>query len=128
MDRCDRTARHGESCLQELRVALRTAMAQLPLDRDILSLTEVSAILRCSEDTLRRVPRDELPVYRVGKANLYLREEVIRYVRVHKMIRPFAGLPNDLSDDLAASIDGLIRDVIDSGTVDVREPSERTAT
>lgn len=99
-------------------------MARLPLDRDILSLAEVSAMLRCSEDTLRRVPRDELPVYRVGKANLYLREEVIRYVRVHKMVGPSTGLP----DELAADIDGLIRGVIDSGTVDVREPSERTAT
>lgn len=103
---------------------LREAFQERPLDQDVLSLPEVSAMLRCSEDTLRRVPWDELPVYRVGKSNLYLREEVIAFLRAHRLYRPGAA---GLSDDLETDVDALIRDVVEPNPVDVREPSERTA-
>ena len=32
-------------------------------------------------DTVRRIPCYRLPAYRPGKRNLYLREQVIRYVK-----------------------------------------------
>ena len=90
----------------------------------MLSLVEVCAVLRCSEDTLRRVPLGQLPVYRVGKSNLYLREEVIQFLRAHKLHRPGAA---SLSDELTTDIDALIHEMVEPDPVDVREPSERTA-
>ena len=113
-----------QAWLPELREALQIALQGLPLDKDVLSVAEVSAILRCSEDTLRRVPLDQLPVYRVGKSNLYLREEVIQYLRGHRQLKPGA---EDLPDEPTTGIDALIHEMVEPNPVDVREPSERTA-
>ncbi len=52
---------------------------------DVLTIEEVSSLLHCSPDTIRRKPRDQLPVYRVGKGNIYLREDVIRYVKSRRV-------------------------------------------
>ncbi len=49
---------------------------------------------------LRRVPRDQLPVYRgPGRSNLYLREDLRRYVRSRRI--------------LPAVSDELLREVLD---------------
>ena len=48
--------------LQGLFKALQEVLQGSPLDKDVLSLVEVCAMLRCSEDTLRRVPLGQLPV------------------------------------------------------------------
>lgn len=99
--------------------------AHRPRDLDILSLDELSHILRCSADTLRRVPVSQLPVYRVGKANLYLRDDVVRFVRSRRVVRPNAEL---LIDEVVQDVEGRIRGVVASELVDVREPSRRRAT
>lgn len=109
-----------KALLYELCALLLESVSRTPLDKDILSLAEVSAILRCAEDTLRRVPYDELPAHRVGKANLYLREDVIRYVRSRRV---GGESPASLAQDVGALID----DVLDMDHVDVREPSRRRA-
>jgi hypothetical protein len=67
----------------------RSGVSQHPpmVDRDILSLEETSRILRCTVDTLRRIHRDELPVFRgPGRGNLYLREDVIEFVRSRRIV------------------------------------------
>ena len=38
---------------------------------------------QCSVDTVLRIPRDKLPVYRVGKRNLYIPDDMIRFLRLH---------------------------------------------
>ena len=81
-------------------------------------------MLPCSEDTLRRIPLDELPVYRAGKSNLYLREDVIHFLRTHRRLGPARAGP---SDELTTNIDALIHEMVEPDPVDVREPSERTA-
>ena len=53
------------------------------IDQDILTIQQVSCLLGCCVDTIYRIPRDQLPVYRVGKVNLYLREDVKAYLRNH---------------------------------------------
>ena len=45
----------------------------------LLDVNQAARILRCSQDTIRRVPPEDLPVYRPGKANLYRLEDVLRY-------------------------------------------------
>ncbi len=56
--------------------------APSPLDRDILSLNELSDILRATPDTVRRIPRHELPVCRgPGRDRLYLRSDVLLYLQ-----------------------------------------------
>ena len=50
--------------------------------------------------------------------------KVIQFLRSHRLHRP--GAP-DLSDELTTGIDALIREMAEPNTVDVREPSERTA-
>ncbi len=58
-------------------------------DADILVTEDVARMLHCAVDTVRRIPRDELPVYRgPGRYNLYLREDLIRYVRTRRVIGP----------------------------------------
>ena len=52
---------------------------------DVLTIEDVSSLLHCSPDTIRRTPRDQLPTYRVGKVNLYLRDDVIRYVKTRQV-------------------------------------------
>ena len=65
-------------------------MPRSPLhDPDILDIDEAAALLRCSVDTLRRIGRRELPVYRgPGRGNLYLREDLVRFVRTRRITGP----------------------------------------
>ncbi len=59
------------------------------LDTDILVIEDVARLLHCSVDTLRRVPKEELPVYRgPGRKHLYLREDIIRFVRCRRITGP----------------------------------------
>ncbi len=58
-------------------------------DVDILVIEDVARLLHCSVDTLRRVPKEELPVYRgPGRKHLYLREDIIRFVRCRRITGP----------------------------------------
>ena len=51
-------------------------------DPDILVVEDVARILRCTVDTARRIPRDQLrSISGPGRRQLYLREDVIHYVR-----------------------------------------------
>ena len=71
-----------------------------PSDLEILAIEEAACILRCTVDTLRRVPRDQLPVYRgPGRSNLYLREDLKQFVRSRRI--------------LPAVSDELLRQVLD---------------
>jgi hypothetical protein len=54
-------------------------------DRDILFIENVASMLGCSVDHVRRIERSKLPASRgVGRRLLYLREDVLRYVRSHR--------------------------------------------
>lgn len=54
-------------------------------DKEILFVENVAGMLGCSVDHVRRISRSELPASRgVGRRLLYLREDVIRYVRLHR--------------------------------------------
>ena len=94
---------------------LRSPGGQAPASADILTVEGVATLLQCSPDTVRRVPRDRLPVYRVGKRNLYLREDVIRFVRSCRVT--------------SVELDGLLpeieRGVLGLGSDGVRERSRR---
>jgi len=109
-----------ETLLNGLLRAIAEARAGNP---DLLSVKEVGGALRCSEDTVRRIPPAALPVYRVGKSNLYFREDVLRYVR-SRPVRPRLETSNDFA---VADIDVLLREVLNGDAVDVREPAERRA-
>ena len=93
-------------------------------DPDLLSVQDVAAALRCSEDTARRIPRAALPAYRVGKANLYFREDVLAFVR-SRSVRADTAFDDDC--DAEARIDRLITDVLESPRFVVRASSERRA-
>jgi hypothetical protein len=50
-------------------------------DQDILDIKQVAALLRCTVDTVRRIPRFDLrPRRGPGKFHLYLREDVLTYL------------------------------------------------
>ncbi|MBI4184171.1 MAG: helix-turn-helix domain-containing protein [Proteobacteria bacterium] len=88
------------------------------LDPEILTLEDVSALLRCARDTVRRIPRERLPVYRPGKRNLYLREDLIRFIRSCRVERP----------DIDTLISELSRDVVGLRPDGVRgRPRRRTS-
>ena len=111
--------------LEHLLGALLEALARRPAgDPDLLSVQEVAAALRCSEDTARRIPRAALPAYRVGKANLYFREDVLAFVR-SRLVRGDPAVDDHC--DAGARIDQLITDVLESPRFVVRASSERRA-
>ena len=120
--------------IEQLLDALLEALARRPAgDPDLLSVQEVAAALRCSEDTVRRIPRASLPVYRVGKANLYFREDVLAFVRrrgvapVEKIngrsVKSTGGAPTKGKDD----VDAFVGEVLGFGTADASKPAERRA-
>ncbi len=82
---------------------------------EVLTVEGVAALLWCSPDTVRRVPRDRLPVYRVGKRNLYLREDIIRFIRSCRVT----------SVDVDALLPEIERGVLGLGSDGVRERSRR---
>lgn len=51
------------------------------IDDDLLDIQQAAAFLHCSVDTLRRVPRPQLPVYRPGRHNLYFRRDLVAFAR-----------------------------------------------
>ena len=92
------------------------------IDDDVLTVEDVSILLRCAVDTVRRIPLEALPVYRAGKCNLYLREEVVRYLRTRRLQRP----PVDqILDEVAQTVETKNPDVIELSTVGARERSQR---
>ena len=78
---------------------------------DILVTEDVARILHCAVDTVRRIPRDELPVYRgPGRYNLYLREDVIRYVRTRRVIGPnIDRMLAEIEGSVISSVPGNVR-------------------
>lgn len=97
-------------------------------DPDIMTLDAAARALECSVDTLRRIPQAQLPAYRVGKVNLYFREDILRYVRSRPADRHGPGLrkggkPVGSGDE----IDERLDDMLKSSSVNVRKPSERRA-
>lgn len=102
--------------------AVRQTLAARPADPDLMTIADISAALRCSEDTARRIPTAELPAYRVGKTNLYFREDVLRYVRNRQVGNSERGTPDAAG---AADIDAVLNVVLDNRLIDVREPSTK---
>ena len=87
------------------------------LDPNILTVNDLARLLRCSPDTVYRIPDCQLPVYRVGKPNLYLRDDVIPYLRLHCRVRPRPGIDQIITE--------LNADMLDSRLDGVRERSRR---
>lgn len=72
------------SIMREWRSEAEVSSAAPPevIDQDILTVDQVAKLLRCSVDTVRRIPREELPAYQgPGKWVLYLRADLIQYLR-----------------------------------------------
>ena len=68
-------------------------------DKDVLYVQNVAQMLGCSVDQARRIPRNELPAYRgPGRWLLYLREDVIRYVRARRDLDEHLGHSSTVSD------------------------------
>jgi hypothetical protein len=110
--------------LEALVMAMRDLANQKSLDTDVLGIAEVALMMRCSVDTVRRIPHDELPVYRVGRENLYFREDVVRFVRTRHVSR------TDVETVLADVLDRVeerIPSMIDSELVGARRRSKRRA-
>lgn len=70
-------------------------------DADILTVEGVAKLLHCSVDKVRRIPKSALPARRsVGKHVLYLRSEVLEYVRL--LPKCDARIPPDNGKDLGS--------------------------
>lgn len=76
------------------RNPLRGFMPVPNTDQEILDIDQVAAWLRCSVDTVRRIPRTELmPRRGPGRAHLYLREDIIEYLRHRPLSAPKRRIP-----------------------------------
>lgn len=94
-------------------------------DQDILSLVDVCALLHCTEDTIRRVPDEDLPAYRVGRKNLYFREDVLRFVRSKRVRKTYENPQNSAKYTHRNDVDDLIQDMLNSDQVDDWKSSVR---
>lgn len=55
---------------------------------DVLDINQVAQILRCSVDTARRIPLDELPSYEGdGRHHLYFVDELKEYIRLRPRLK-----------------------------------------
>ena len=118
---------------QLLGALLEVVVQRQARDPDLLSVQEVASALRCSEDTVRRIPRAALPVYRVGKANLYFREDVLAFVRKRgvasvdeikgRSVKSTGGASTQGEGD----VDRFLEEVLGFGTADASKPAERRA-
>ncbi|WP_156907430.1 helix-turn-helix domain-containing protein [Thalassobaculum salexigens] len=55
----------------------------------ILNIEQAASMLHCSVDTLRRIDCDELPRYEgPGRKNLFMAEDLVRYIRRRRIKRP----------------------------------------
>jgi hypothetical protein len=62
-----------------------------PIDPDILVIEEVAFICRASVYSIRRIPKEDLPVYRgLGRRNIYLREDLKRYIKLRRIQAPIS--------------------------------------
>ena len=120
--------------IEQLLSALLDALASRAAgDPDLLSVQEVATVLRCSEDTVRRIPRTALPVYRVGKAKLYFREDVLAFVRkrdvesVEEINRRSAKSTGGAQTKGKDDVDRFLGEVLGFGTADASKPAERRA-
>jgi hypothetical protein len=92
---------------------------QIAADPDILVVEDVARILRCTVDTARRIPRDQLrSIPGPGRRQLYLREDVLAYVRSRGRYSPNAEL----------LLAGARAEVLGSSVDRVRERSQRRRT
>jgi len=76
-------------------------------DEDILTVEGVAKLLQCTIDAVRRIPDIELPAHQgPGKHLLYLRDEVIAYVRRSSRDGRFLN-PVEMTDPAISSHPGL---------------------
>ena len=86
------------------------------VDTDVLTVEGVADFLHCSVQAVRNVPEDVLPRYRgPGRRLLYLKEEVVNYVRHVRRNNPAA-------DELVREIEN---DLLDSSSDSGRRRRER---
>ena len=55
-----------------------------PTGTDPMDIRQLAGLLRCSIDTARRIPRHELPAYRIGKKLLFRLPEVLAYLHTKR--------------------------------------------
>ena len=116
----------GRQCDWEALVAaLQAAAESESLTIDVLGIEEAAALMCCSVDTLRRIPSEELPVYRVGRENVYFREEILRFLRGRRVGDVAI---DQILDGVVSELDGQIPGMVDSEPVDVRDRSSRRTT
>jgi hypothetical protein len=75
--------------------ALRTAAPWgfAPRYEELLTVSEVAGMLRCSIDQARRIPRDQLPARKgPGKYLLYLKKDIMRYIEIEPIGMPSSKL------------------------------------
>lgn len=83
-------------------------------DLPLWTIQAVALVMRTTEDFIRRIPRPDLPVIRIGKRNLYLPADVVRYAEGRRV-----GTGMDLATH---------RQVLDSLADSVRERSSKKGT
>jgi hypothetical protein len=76
------------------RVGLSGSLQEhIGADPDILVVEDVARILRCTVDTARRIPRDQLrSIPGPGRRQLYLRDDLLAYVRSRARSSPDADI------------------------------------
>lgn len=127
----------SEALVERLIAGLERWVArQRASDPDLLSVEEVASALRCSTDTVRRIPIADLPYYRVGKANLYFREDLLAFVRTKgasgsNTPDAHGEKPDDLATKKEAedppAVDRFVGEMLGLRTVDASTPAERRA-
>ena len=72
---------------------------------NILFVENVARMLGCGVDHVRRIPKSELPVAKVGKRSTYLRSDVENYVRGLRSTKPLLPRSNSASQIIGEPVE-----------------------
>ena len=61
----------------------RKKIEKEPIEQILLSITEASKMLGVSHTTLYKLIREGLPSHKVGKRQMFLKEDILKWVQEH---------------------------------------------
>ena len=99
---------------------LSSLLRRLHHNPEILAIEQVARLMRCSVDTVRRIPTDQLLPYRVSKENLYFLQDVMAFVRSRPARRSDIEL---VIAEVLHRVEQPDLSVLSSGSVDARRRS-----
>lgn len=74
--------------LNQALESIARALRRLASPEQPLGIEEVAEFCRCTVDTIRRTPVEQLPRYRYGREDLFLKHEILQFIVTYRRVQP----------------------------------------